>query len=197
MLSRMQFFAAAALLPLIVPASPAADLPRKAPELMINMNSGNPTQLSRYKGKVVAVCFILTTCPHCQRTVGLLTGLQNEFGPKGFQTIASAIDQGAAFAVPRFIAAFRPSFPVGFSDPSVAVDFMQHPPMMVPMMPMLAFVDRQGNVREQHEGDDSKFFNDQQEQNLRSRIEFYLNEAAGSHTTKAAPKKAGPAKKQS
>ncbi len=187
MLLRIRFLAALVLLPLIVPVTRAADLPRKAPELVINMNGANPTLLSHYKGKVVAVCFILTTCPHCQRTIGNLIKLQNEFGPKGFQTIASAIDQGAALAVPKFIMAFSPTFPVGFNDPSVAIDFMQHPPMMVPMMPMLAFVDRQGNVREQHEGDDSSFFNNEQEQNLRARIEFYLNENASG--TRSAPRK--------
>ncbi len=196
MLSRTRLFAALVLLPLIYSVARAADLPRKAPELIINMPGASPTVLSHYKGKVVAVCFILTTCPHCQRTVGYLTKLQNEFGGKGFQTIASAIDTGAALAVPKFVMAFNPPFPVGYNDPSVAIDFMQHPPMVVPLMPMLAFVDRQGNVREQHEGDDAKFFNEaSQEQNLRDRIQFYLNEASASR--KKGPVKKSPAKKQS
>ena len=190
MLLRTPSLAALILLLLCLPPARAADLPRKAPELVINMNGGNPTLLSHYKGKVVAVCFILTTCPHCQRTIGDLIQLQNEFGPKGFQTIASAIDQGAAMVVPRFIMAFNPPFPVGYNEPSVAIDFLQHPPMLIPMMPMLAFVDREGNIREQHEGDDAKFFGDGA-RNLRARIEFYLNETASPR--RKAPRKSGAA----
>src|SRR5258708_22218384 len=81
----------------------AADLPRKAPELAINLTDGRQVLLSEYKGKVVAMCFILTTCPHCQRTVGYLAKDQAEYGPRGFQVLASAIQQGAAAAVPGFI----------------------------------------------------------------------------------------------
>ena len=183
-----------AALPLAFAPARAADLPRQAPELVINTTGGTPIKLSQYRGKVVAVCFILTTCPHCQKTIGLLIPMQNEYGPRGFQVLASAIEQGAAFALPRFLQTFNPPFPVGFNDPSVAIDFMQHPAMLVPMMPMLAFVDRQGKIRDQHEGNDEKFFEDQQEQNIRKQIEALLNPAPGAQK-KSPPKKAGTVKK--
>ena len=64
---------------------------------------------------------------------------------------------------------------------------MQHPPMLIPHMPLLAFIDRQGTIRAQHEGDDEKFFGDQQEQNLRAQIEALLNEAPAAKKG-AAPK---------
>jgi len=174
------------ILSLVVSAVVAADLPRKAPELTISLTNGQQVLLSAYKGKVVALCFILTTCPHCQRTVGYLVKDQAEYGPQGFQVLASAIQEGAAAAVPAFIKTFNTPFPVGFNNPQTAVDFMQHPPMLVPHMPLLAFVDKQGNIRAQHEGDDEKFFGDQQEQNLRAQIEALLKEGAAG--------KKGPAK---
>src|SRR6185436_11572748 len=99
----------------------AADLPRKAPELAISMPAGKPVLLSEYKGKVVAVCFILTTCPHCQQTVGHLKKLQTEYGPRGFQVLASAIEQGSAKAVPGFVKTYNPPFPVGYNDGMAAV----------------------------------------------------------------------------
>ena len=191
MVTSRPILAAAAALPLIFAAARAADLPRQAPEVLINMNSGNPVRLSQYRGKVVAMCFILTTCPHCQKTIGYLSQMQNEYGPRGFQVLASAIEQGSAFAVPRFLQTFKPPFPVGYNDGSVAVEFMQHPQMLTPMMPMLAFVDRQGMIRDQHEGNDEVFFGEQQEQNLRKQIESMLSAGGrqGAVKKSAAPKK--------
>ena len=162
----------------LVAAATAANLPRQSHELTIAMTDGSKVMLSQYKGKVVAVCFILTTCPHCQKTVGFLTKLQKEYGARGFQVLASAIEQGSAEHVPGFIKQFNTPFPVGSGDPMTAMDWMQHPTMLAPHMPMLAFVDRQGNVRAQFEGDDENFFNDQQEQNLRTQIEPLLKESA-------------------
>lgn len=177
----------------LVAAAAAANLPRQSHELAIGMNDGTKVLLSQYKGKVVAVIFILTTCPHCQKTVGFLNKAQKDYGPRGFQVLASAIEQGAAANVPGFIKQFNTPFPVGSNDPMVAVDWMQHPTMLIPHMPMLAFVDRQGNVRAQFEGDDEKFFSDQQEQNLRNQIEGLLKEGApakkSTSTSSSVPKK--------
>jgi len=180
-------FTVLATFALLAGTSRAADLPRKAPELSISSTDGKRILLSQYRGKVVAMCFILTTCPHCQKTIGYLIKDQTEFGPRGFQVLASAIQEGAAVAVPGFVKSFNTNFPVGFNEPAVAIDFMQHPPMLIPHMPLLAFVDRQGNIRAQYEGDNNQFFSDQQEQNLRNQIQALLKE--GEQTKKPAPKK--------
>ena len=160
-----------------VAAAWAADLPRKAPELAISLNGGKQVLLSQYRGKVVAVCFILTTCPHCQKTIGFLIKDQNDFGPRGFQVLASAIQEDAQAAVPGFIQVYNPPFPVGFSGAASAIEWMEHPPALIPHMPLLAFVDRQGMIRAQFEGDNEPFFGDHQEQNLRDQIEALLKEA--------------------
>ena len=176
-------------------AASAADLPRVAPELAIGLTGGKQILLSQYKGKVVAMCFILTTCPHCQRTVGILSKMQNELGPRGFQALASAIQEGAALAVPGFIREFNPAFPVGFNNPDPAITWMQHPPMLIPHMPLLAFVDQKGMIRAQHEGDDLTFFGDQQqEQNIRNQIEALLKDGAAPAKSGAAKKSATPKK---
>src|ERR1041384_6058719 len=88
-----------------------AELPRKEPEFTINLNGGKKLQVSDYRGKGVVLAFILTTCSHCQATTGLLTRLQAEYGPRGLQVLESAIDQGAAAFVPRFVQQFQPNFP--------------------------------------------------------------------------------------
>ena len=156
---------------MFLPVVRAADLPRKAPDFTINLPGGKTLPLSQYKGHPVVLAFILTTCSHCQKTVGVLAKDQAEYGPRGLQVLASAIEQNAQAALPLFIQNFRPPFPVGYNTQEAAGAFMQ-PTGPVPMMPLLAFIDRQGNIRAQHEGEEP-FFNDL-EQNLRKEIEALL-----------------------
>jgi len=169
------------------PPAPAATLPRKSPELAIALNGGKQLLLSSYKGKAVVLAFILTTCPHCQRTTGLLKQLQAEYGPRGLQVVEAAIDQGAEPLVPGFLARFQPNFPVGFVQYESSSEFLQHDNSLILHVPALVFIDRQGSIRTQYEGDDPFFTEEKQEKNLREQIEKLLQPAA--LTGKAAPKK--------
>src|ERR1022692_3080612 len=123
---------ALALFSVAAAAIHAANLPRQSHELTVALDDGKKVLLSQYKGKVVAVCFILTTCPHCQKTIGFLTKAQKELGPRGFQVLAAAIEQDSAAHVASFIKQFNTPFPVGSMDPMIAIGWMQHPPMLGP-----------------------------------------------------------------
>ena len=178
-MSKRRFLAPAlAFLFLAAPAVQAINVPRQSPEFAISLNNGQQVLLSQYKGKVVVEAFILTWCTHCQAVVGLLIQDQKLYGPRGFQVLASAIDDDAAAKVPGFIKQFNPPFPVGFNKPQVAIDYLEHPLMLTPHMPILAFIDRQGVIRAQYEGDDVFLAEDRQEKNLRAKIEELLKEAA-------------------
>jgi cytochrome oxidase Cu insertion factor (SCO1/SenC/PrrC family) len=155
----------------------AANIPRPSPDFAIGLNDGTQLHLSQYQGKVVVVAFILTYCPHCQLTAQILSKLQKEYGPRGLQVVASAVDPMASMKVPDFIKQFQPGFPVGFNDHTAAVDYLQHPVMFRLLMPQVAFIDRKGNIRAQYGGDDEKFFDKaEQEKNIREVIEPLLKE---------------------
>jgi peroxiredoxin len=166
-----KFLVAAAFLMAI--AATAAVLPRKASDFQIQISGGKPIELSQYRGKPVVLAFILTTCSHCQYTTGLLVKLQTEFVSKGLQVIECAVNDGAAADVPNFIKRFQPNFPVGYSTDTFSVlNFMQHPASAVPKMPMLAFIDRHGIIREQFQGADAVLTDEaNQEENLRAEVE--------------------------
>jgi len=173
----------------------AADVPRPSPDFAIDTIAGQQIQVSQYKGKVCVVAFILTTCPHCQKTVGLLSAIQNEYGPRGLQVLASAVEDMAKMNVPDFIKRFQPPFPVGFNNQNDADVYLQHPVIYRMYMPQLVFIDRQGTIRAQYAGED-KFVSDEanQDKNLRAQIEALLNEApvaskkrAGAPAVKKAP----------
>ena len=155
----------------------AAELPRSSPDFSVKLNDGSQISLSQYKEKVVVLAFILTSCPHCQKTVGTLSKMQTEYGSRGFQAVASAIEDMAAMNVPDFIKRFQPPFPVGFSERNAALEYLQHPAMFRLLMPQVVFLDRSGTIRAQYAGDD-KFLGDDQEQNFRAQIETLLAERA-------------------
>jgi cytochrome oxidase Cu insertion factor (SCO1/SenC/PrrC family) len=162
----------------------AAELPRKAPEFAINLLGGKKVELSSCQGKVVALAFILTTCSHCQNTTRILMRAQKDFGARGFQVLESTVEVGGEGMLPRFIDQFSPPFPVGFNAFNDAQTFMQHSAMLIMHMPGLLFLDRQGRIVAQYEGDDPFMSEDQQEANIRAKIEQMLKgPAAGSRTT--------------
>lgn len=158
-------------------ATPAADLPRKAPELAIGLEGGKQALLSTYRGKVVCLAFILTTCSHCQNTTRILMRAQNDFGGRGLQVLESSIETGGEAMVPRFLLEFQPPFPVGFNAFATAQEFMQHSPMLIMHMPGLMFIDRQGRIVAQYEGDAPFMEENVQEANIRGEIEKLLQPA--------------------
>jgi thiol-disulfide isomerase/thioredoxin len=106
---------------------------------------------------VLVVAFILTTCPHCQYAAQILSKMQKDYGPRGLQVVASAIEDMALLFVPNFIKRFQPGYPVGFNERPVVLDYLQHPVIYQLLMPQVVVIDRKGIIRTQFSGDD-KFF---------------------------------------
>ena len=171
------------------------EVPRKAGEWAIQVPNAKPISLADYKGKPVVLAFVLTTCPHCRHCVELLNKLQPDYARRGVNIVASAIDQNPATAVPLFIKYMHPPFPVGFNDPNAVLAFAGYSPSRLPHMPILLFIDRQGTVREQHDGAEPDYFGDKEEDSLRKSIDSLLTpvkpvptKAAVRKTTATQPK---------
>jgi peroxiredoxin len=168
-----------------------APVPRKAPEVTIRLNSGEQLLLSSLRGKIVALEFLLTTCPHCQRCSGILQQMYGEFGPRGFQPVGAAINDNAQTLVPEFIYKLGLKYPVGVTPRDMAYEFLgynQNDPNAGPMlMPQLVFIDRKGIVQVQYAGDNEFFKNE--EVNMRNQIEAMMKGTAS--VTTAGAKKTG------
>ena len=173
----------------------AAPVPRRAPELAVMLNSKEQLLLSKYRGKLVALEFLLTTCPHCQRCSGIVEKMYKEFGPQGFQPIGAAINDGAQALVPGFIIKLGLTYPVGVTPREMAYDFLgfnpNDPNSPNLLMPQLVFIDRKGIVRAQYPGDDN-FFKEAEETNMRNQIEALLKDSG---TTKTSSSKKSAAQK--
>ncbi len=138
---------------------PAADVvvPRKAPELAFTIPGEGEKLLSQYRGKVVALEFIMTTCPHCQAASHEMTKYQEEFGKRGLQVIDLAINAldgtgGVSEAnemATRFKTTFQVGFPVGYVPRVQMMNFMGFTPADRMVVPQLVLIDRKGVIHYQ------------------------------------------------
>jgi len=143
-------------LPALPQALPGLPPLRKAPELSFKLPGGAQRQLSQYRGKVVALEFILTTCPHCQAAAKVMTKLQGELGPKGFQALDVAVNTTDEAVIKQFIADQQVVFPVGWIDAGspqnnvmALMNFMGMTVNDRPQVPQQVLIDRDGMIRYQ------------------------------------------------
>lgn len=164
-----------------------AQIPRPAPGLKFISHNGQQIDLAAYKGKVVLLEWLMTTCPHCQVSSQILSKLQTEFAAKGVQALGVAIDAGAGQKLLDYVRKYATTFPVGVMPHQVATNFLQASVMAPLMMPQVVIIDRQGMIREQYAGDDK--WHEQTEKNLRASIAKYAAQGSGTPGKPPARKK--------
>lgn len=181
-----RLFAAIATLCVSAFAADTAALPRKAPEFVIKLPDGGQKLLSQYRGKVVILEFLLTTCPHCKDTSRVMTRLQTELGRRGLVCIGAAVNEDAKYKIAPYVQETGANFLVGFADRDPTLDLLKHPPNKSFLVPRVVFIDRTGMIRAIRGGaGDDEFFKNE-EQTMRSIIEPLLGRAS---VHKAATKK--------
>jgi thiol-disulfide isomerase/thioredoxin len=168
--------------------------PKKAPELAFKIPGQGDKLLSQYKGKVVALELVFTTCPHCQHASQIMTKIQSELGSKGLQAIDVAFNDNADLLVENFSKDFNVGFPVGWTTRAEVLKFLGLSVMDRFVVPQFVLIDRQGMVHYQTSplGDDAIA----QESFLRTQIEALLAKPAtstGNHSTASVRKAAAPA----
>ncbi len=152
-------FSVAALGALAI-GSRAADTPngiRKAPELAFSLPGQGDKLLSQYRGKVVGLEFILTTCVHCQAASHVMSKFQQEYGSRGFQALDLAINaldnggntQSATQIVNNFIQQFQVAFPVGWVPRDEMMSFMGFSMAERMVVPQIVLIDRKGFIHYQ------------------------------------------------
>ena len=181
-----RLLAAVLVMAMTMPSARAgAVVPRPSPDFAINLGQGKQARISQYKGKTVVVAFILTYCSHCQMTIGVLSKMQKEYGPRGLQVLASATEDMAAAALPGFLRQFDPPFPVGINTTAEFVTYMQHPTMLQLYMPGLVFIDKAGLIQAQYEGRDAFLEAASVEKNIRAKLEEMMKPPAAPKKTAA------------
>jgi peroxiredoxin len=174
----------------------AAPVPRPTKEFTITLPSGKQSLLSSYRGKVVMMAYMFTTCPHCQALSKIITKLQNELGPRGFQALGVAFNDevntpNAAVnsqVTAGFVSEFGVGFPMGYAPRDSVMSYLSLSDIERWAVPQVVIIDRKGVIRAQSAAQGTADL--QTESYLRK----YLGELLDEGGKSAAPSKA-PAKK--
>ena len=134
---------------------------------------GKKVRLTQYRGKVMVVALVSTTCDHCIASLQMLSKLQKEYGPHGFQAIGVAANDAAQESLAGFIR-LQIAFPVGYLDQNTTMQVFDFKKDDHPFVPMFMFVDKKGTVRFQYAGKDDFFKTE--EKNTRILIEALLKQ---------------------
>ncbi|HUA18434.1 MAG TPA: TlpA disulfide reductase family protein [Bryobacteraceae bacterium] len=165
-------------------AEPVKTLPvlRRSPEFVIKFVDGHQTLLSSYKGKVIALLMVHTTCPHCQHTSQVFTQFQTDYGPRGFQALDVAFNTMANLYVNDFVKTYNIGYPVGFGTPEDVLGYLGFNVLQRYTVPQIVFIDKKFNIRSQTPaaGDDPSMYT---EDYWRGTIEALLKEPAAGATT--------------
>ncbi|HEY7338199.1 MAG TPA: TlpA disulfide reductase family protein [Bryobacteraceae bacterium] len=124
-------------------------VPRPAPELEIAEPSGRTAKLSSYRGDVVLLAFVVTSCPHCQAASKEFEKLQMEFGQRGFHAAEVAFDENPDVAA--YTSRFGLTFPVGRGTDAGMRAFLGIAPHDRLATPQVVLIDRIGMIRAQSE----------------------------------------------
>jgi thiol-disulfide isomerase/thioredoxin len=165
---------------------------RKAPEVAFTVPGEGQKLLSQYRGKVVALEFIYTTCPHCQAASHVMSRFQTEYGSKGFQALDVAFNDNSDLLVSNFAKEQQTQFPVGWTTRDQVLAFLGLSAVERFVVPQLILIDREGMIHYQTPplGDEDSY----KEDVIRKRIELLL--AAGHRQTSSAARHAVVARKQ-
>ncbi len=120
---------------------------RQSPELAFTLPGQGQKLISQYRGKVLALEFILTTCPHCQAASKIMTKMQERYGKEGFQALDIAIDPNADLRVENFREEHHVGFPVGWASIDQMMSYMGFTER--PVVPQLVLLDRNGSIHYQ------------------------------------------------
>lgn len=193
----MRIATISALLATALALQGAAPVPRPTKEFTVTLPSGKQSLLSSYRGKVVMVAFMFTTCPHCQTLSRMITKLQGELGPRGFQGFGAAFNDEVnspnnavnAQVTASFVNQFQVGFPVGYAPRASVLSYLGVSDIERWVVPQVVIIDRKGVVRAQSNPQGTADLTT--ESYLRRYLGELLDEGGAG---KAAPSKA-PAKK--
>jgi peroxiredoxin len=160
-------------------------IPRPAPEFKIRFVDGTQVPVSSFRGKVVALLFVQTTCPHCQHACEVFSKLYNEFGSRGFQPLAVAFNPMSNLLVRDFVNDHHVNFPVGYDVPETVLPYLGFSLMERYVVPQIVWIDRKGIIRSETTAQgDEKFL---QESYWRTMIDTLTKEPAETTRKTSAP----------
>ncbi|MBS0347404.1 MAG: TlpA family protein disulfide reductase [Proteobacteria bacterium] len=123
--------------------------PAAAPDVSFTTLDGQTRQLSSLKGKVVLVNFWATTCTTCVAEMPKLVETYNKFAPKGFETVAIAMDYDPPEYVRNYAQKTGLPFTVALDSGGKAAKGFED----VRLTPTTFLLDKQGRIVQKYLGE--------------------------------------------
>jgi len=177
---------AAVLIALSVTAFAMPPVPRKSPEFVINDPSGKQIPISSFKGKILVMPLMFTTCPHCQREAQMLTKLQKEFANRGVVMQGTVFDNTNGPKAAQFVKEFNIGFPVGYNTRDQVTGYLGLSVMDRWVVPQVVIIDKDGTIVAQSAAEGTPDLQD--EAYIRNFLEKLLKGGSTKTTSTAAPK---------
>jgi peroxiredoxin len=103
--------------------------------------------LQDYRGKLVILDIIQTTCPHCAQLTDLLENVQAKYGGK-VAVLSIALPPDTQATVAKFVAEHKVTSPLLFDCGQVSVSYLKATPQNPKAnVPHLFLIDGEGNIR--------------------------------------------------
>ena len=170
----------------------AMEIGKPSPAFTVQRLNGPAIPLSQYQGKVVALAFIDTECPHCQHLTGVLNTIAKEYAGKPVQFVECAFNDGAVQLLPGFIQKFQPAATMGYSPRDPVLTYLAHSILKPLYVPHMVFIDRKGVVRGDFPGESDFMTNP--EKNIRTELDELLKPAASTSAHPASKTKTAAVK---
>ncbi|MEO8595393.1 MAG: TlpA disulfide reductase family protein [Candidatus Solibacter sp.] len=150
---------------------PAGEVPRPVTELTLRRLQQPPLKLSTFRGKIIALAFIHTTCSHCQQLTVLLNKIQPEYASKNVQVVAAAYEEGVDQNYPMYLKVIGPKFPTGIVAEADVKKFVKWNQKVDGglMVPYMLFIDAKGVIRGDFNGKDGFYV--EMEKNIRAQLD--------------------------
>jgi peroxiredoxin len=128
----------------------AAPVPREAPALTVTDLAGQQQDLSRLKGDVVVIEFMLMRCAGCLKMAQTINKLHGEMAGRGFQPVGVIFDNGASGPVIRDLAnVLKLTYPVGYTTSGEVDRYLSRAIAVRFQVPQVVVIDRAGVIRAQ------------------------------------------------
>lgn len=119
---------------------------------------GRRVSLDALKGKAAVLMFFSTDCPHCQRTALGIDPIYRSLRERGFEIVGLSLNRTDHAGLREFANRFQASFPLTLSSRSEFSRISGVSVMTRIYYPYLLFLDRDGVIREEHQGSEQVWF---------------------------------------
>lgn len=147
-MKRIALFAVLASALLVTHGVPARakDVLKDAPNVSLNMLTGNAVHITDFKGKVVLVDFFASWCLPCRKSFPELEALHRQHESKGLVVVAVNVDEERSHA-DAFLQQYPHSMRIALDPKGLVAEAFA-----VSAMPTTLIVDRAGQIRYSHKG---------------------------------------------